>query len=1259
MAQGGGQPLADALDYSRGFLVTGNYVVSGVDLKRTGGTGTLRFNSAQQNQIPADAEITGAYLYWESVEPAELDQYTGVIFRGSPIDIVKASRLSSVPGTGAKCWGSSGGSNAFLTMYRADVLHLLPKQYDANDKWTGRYLVNDSDLTSHKLALHTVTLPQQGTGNRTVTGAGATLLLVYRHPGEPLRKIVIYDGVHAQAQGTTTTQTLQGFYRSAPTKSARLTAIVGSGADNKHERLLFNGTVVATNPFPAPIDSSSDRGWANPTFDVSALMSASVSDAGFGETATLRIDHGPTNARSTPYECLALGAVVFSTTVADADADGLPDGIEDAPAGLKDPPTPAYPDGAPIPNLHAMGASVGQRDLFVEINAMTAPAGTTYGAADTPFNATHASVVDTHGHDHMPSPAVLKMVGDAFSGGGIKAHFDVGNLDVYDAAFPCPPGDVQCEAGEYLVPSQYARGGERIAERSCPDCQFEHYPGTVGWPFGLQLYRDAPVGQHGEELATLAQFATGSPEDGKLRRRFDRIRQDYFHYALYAHARGKAKSPLPCLDVNGTPRDYDSATSRVCAVAKNPQFHVPTSASGVADLPGGNILVTLGLWDTEFFVGSPFVQASTTLHEIGHNLGLWHGGQQALFGNKAQKTSTYVEPNCKPNYLSSMSYLFQVHGLFDESGNIHLDYSGTPHGAVNEASLAEGALLPAAKYRAAWFAPANSALAAAQGASGARRYCNGAPFQAGAPPVPLMARVQADNTVEAIDWDGNPSTSDSSSDVNFDGAASTALKGHDDWASIRLDQIRAGRSARIVSAANGDLLDFGSGDLLDFGSGDLLDFGSGDLLDFGSGTHMVHLGTANFFTYGSGDLLDFGSGDLLDFGSGDLLDFGSGVLMYVGADGDLLDFGSGDLLDFGSGDLLDFGTGDLLDFGSGDLLDFGSGDLLDFGSGDLLDFGSGTGVQELDFEVAFAFGTPRPFGLTSCVLGVECPEPQPAPSTPDYHRIKLTWKAPTFGAVDHYEIYRSTGALAPAMIGTSETLTFIDAEELPNGVTFTYSVRARFADNSLSPHSDSVAETAVNEPPVAADDTFVMAGATLTVNAAGVLANDTQDVDSPLTSRRLLSVTGGPSHGSLTANPDGSFTYTPNGTFAGVDGFTYTADNGAWSGQPGVALSEASNAATVTITALNVPPVCGNINVTIAEGTAITLNANCADANGDVLAVTGVTAPSIGRVTLNPNGSFVYQSTWPFGEGTDTFTYTVTDGTVSVTGTVTVHVTPN
>ncbi len=82
---------------------------------------------------------------------------------------------------------------------------------------------------------------------------------------------------------------------------------------------------------------------------------------------------------------------------------------------------------------------------------------------------------------------------------------------------------------------------------------------------------------------------------------------------------------------------------------------------------------------------------------------------------------------------------------------------------------------------------------------------------------------------------------------------------------------------------------------------------------------------------------------------------------------------------------------------------------------------------------------------------------------------------------------------------------------------------------------------AQSTPPVADDDTFNAPTDTLTVEAPGVLANDSDaDGDS------LIAVlVAGPSNGMLTLNRDGSFTYTPNAGFTGADTFTYLAEEAA------------------------------------------------------------------------------------------------------------------
>src|SRR5262249_29782746 len=243
-------------------------------------------------------------------------------------------------------------------------------------------------------------------------------------------------------------------------------------------------------------------------------------------------------------------------------------------------------------------------------------------------------------------------VADSYAAHGIHLHVDVG----------ADPGGVY--AGSTADPTRYvpaalARGGELIQETTCaqnPECRFPAFPGTVGWMLGFQHYAHEPVGPNGEELTPADVGAC--LVSGSCRHRFDRNRTGLFHHVLYAHARAKSKS-LPCLDAQGVAVDVNPQNS--CTVAPNPLFnaadyHVPSSRSGIANLPGSRVLVSLGLWDASTFIGTPFIQASTTMHELGHNFELYHGGATPIWGTGT--SATYVEPNCKPNYLSVMSYLF-------------------------------------------------------------------------------------------------------------------------------------------------------------------------------------------------------------------------------------------------------------------------------------------------------------------------------------------------------------------------------------------------------------------------------------------------------------------------------------------------------------------------------------------------------------------------------------------------------------------------
>ena len=98
---------------------------------------------------------------------------------------------------------------------------------------------------------------------------------------------------------------------------------------------------------------------------------------------------------------------------------------------------------------------------------------------------------------------------------------------------------------------------------------------------------------------------------------------------------------------------------------------------------------------------------------------------------------------------------------------------------------------------------------------------------------------------------------------------------------------------------------------------------------------------------------------------------------------------------------------------------------------------------------------------------------------------------------------------------------------------------------------------------------------------------------------------------------------------------------------------------TVTVTPVNDPPVDVNQAVTTPEDLPINGTLPVAtDVDGDPLTyAAGATAPGHGTLTVNPDGSYVYTPAADFN-GTDTFTYTVTDGTVTVEKTITVTVTP-
>jgi VCBS repeat-containing protein len=207
-----------------------------------------------------------------------------------------------------------------------------------------------------------------------------------------------------------------------------------------------------------------------------------------------------------------------------------------------------------------------------------------------------------------------------------------------------------------------------------------------------------------------------------------------------------------------------------------------------------------------------------------------------------------------------------------------------------------------------------------------------------------------------------------------------------------------------------------------------------------------------------------------------------------------------------------------------------------------------------------------------------------------------------------------------------------------------YTLEDADAALALYGHDDGQAPAAV------ADTYSTTEDVALTVNAPGVLSNDS-DVDGDALSAVKVA---DPTHGALTLNADGSFTYTPDANFNGTDSFTYEA-NGA---------GTASNAASVTITVTPVSdvPVAVADSYSSGEDVGLTVDApgvlgNDTDPEGGLTAVK-LTEPTHGAVILNADGSFTYTPAADFN-GTDSFTYEANDGTAdSNTVTVTITVRP-
>lgn len=143
------------------------------------------------------------------------------------------------------------------------------------------------------------------------------------------------------------------------------------------------------------------------------------------------------------------------------------------------------------------------------------------------------------------------------------------------------------------------------------------------------------------------------------------------------------------LDANGYDwSDFDALKQTNFDAARLPIFHYTVFAHDLGDIVGvsgisrntsdfaqgaNDFIVSLGSWTNG--VGSDDEQGGTLMHELGHNLGLRHGGGDDI--------------HYKPNYLSVMNYSFQTTGLIVGGNSGLFDYSRFTPPDLDENNLDE------------------------------------------------------------------------------------------------------------------------------------------------------------------------------------------------------------------------------------------------------------------------------------------------------------------------------------------------------------------------------------------------------------------------------------------------------------------------------------------------------------------------------------------------------------------------------------------
>ena len=231
-----------------------------------------------------------------------------------------------------------------------------------------------------------------------------------------------------------------------------------------------------------------------------------------------------------------------------------------------------------------------------------------------------------------------------------------------------------------------------------------------------------------------------------------------------------------------------------------------------------------------------------------------------------------------------------------------------------------------------------------------------------------------------------------------------------------------------------------------------------------------------------------------------------------------------------------------------------------------------------------------------------------------------------------------SGPAKGTLSGTAPNLTYTPSANYNGADSFTFKSNDGKTDSAVATINLTIKP--VNDPPVANGQSVTTAEDT--PKAITLTGSDVEG------STLTFSIVNGPAKGSLSGTLP-NVTYTPNANYNGADSFTFKVNDG----QADSAIVTVS----ITVTAVNDPPVASSQTLNVSEDTPISFTLTGADIEGSALSFTILSNPASGtlsgtapNLTYTPNLNF---------NGTDSFTFKVNDGQAdSAAATITLNVQP-